>query len=292
MRFFKALTCSYRWGLFFFFCFLLLTFQNAFAVRDLIIRHPSYNSATRSISRADISGYPYPKTEEKIEEDEYNYFVYTSHFRIIVGKSYKDFVSVKDLISFISSVAETVWQKEIEELGFRKPKNSDKYFIDIYIGNKGAYNPVEGEYVRISSSYAGFATAYPDGTPYFIVNPDVPDSIIKVTLAHEFFHTVQFSYYDFLSLSDDLFYKNLWWLEATAVWMESVVFPEVKDYTKFINGWIETCYYDITTANGEHEYGESVIPVYLFSENSTATVEIVKKSFELFEDHEDELTII
>ena len=56
--------------IFFFLCSLLLISQNAFAVRDLIIRHPSDNSITRSISRSEVPGYPRLKTDEKIEEDE------------------------------------------------------------------------------------------------------------------------------------------------------------------------------------------------------------------------------
>lgn len=101
-------------------------------------------------------------------------------------------------------------------------------------------------------------------------------------MAHEFFHTIQFSYYDFLSLNDSIYNTNVWWLEATAVWMERVVFPEIDDYVTFINSWVRTCNYDITTYNGDHEYGESVIPIYLYSQNATATLEMIKQIFKNF----------
>lgn len=139
--------------------------------------------------------------------------------------------------------AEATQKKEIVELGFKQPKNSDTLKIDIYIGNKDAIAK-DGVITFIESSYAGYATTSPsDDTPYFVINPKIDNNIVKVTIAHEFFHTVQYAYYDFLNISDDdSFAKQIWWLEATAVLMEDEVYDDINDYVNYLNIFFQSTY--------------------------------------------------
>ena len=263
--------------------------SNVYAIRDYL-KHPPAKKAL-ALLNSDFE-YPYSKSSPQISNDEYNFFYYTDHFRIIAGNYYSDFPSVKSLMQHVGEIAEQVWQKEIVELQFPGPRNSADFFIDIYIANKKAYNPDSEEYISISSYYAGYATLYSDGTPYFIINPNIGDEILKVTLAHEFFHTIQFGYCDFFSLDSTVFDSNAWWLEATAVWMESVVFPEVSDFVNFMNDWIRTSYYNLDLYNGDHEYTVSIVPVYLAHQNLNATVEFIRQTLKNFDQTRNFVQII
>ncbi|GAB6077169.1 hypothetical protein [Desulfurobacterium crinifex] len=262
--------------LFWLLCLILLFADGAYAIKDFIIIRNA------SLYRAVTEGYPSLKENIPASDDFGNIFVYTEHFRIITGDNIPP--SVVDFVQRLKIYIEEVWEKEVEELGFHSPENSDRYFIDVYIANTGAYNPVYGEDVTISSYYAGYATFYPDGTPFFVINPSISDDILKATIAHEFFHTIQFFYLsDYL---ENFSYDDMWWLEASAVWMEFVVFPEVNDFVNYVNNWIETSYMDITTFNHYHEYGTSSFLIYLYYKFSIETVKFVKDSFEKFGEYQ------
>ena len=256
---------------------VLLSVSKAYAVRDfLILRNISVQ---RSLG---VEDYPCPKESTPASDSFGNKFVYTRHFRIITGGNPPP--SIVNLAERLGRYAEVVWEKEVEDLGFHPPKNSDRYFIDIYIANSEAYNPVDGETVTISPFFAGYATFYPDGTPFFVINPLISDDTLKATLAHEFFHTIQFFY---LSTHLENFPQSeMWWLEASSTWMEFVVFPEVRDFLGYVNTWLAESYMDITTFNHSHEYGTSAFLVYLYYNGSPErTVEFVKNSFVRFSDY-------
>jgi len=68
---------------------------------------------------------------------------------------------------------------------------------------------------------------------------------IKVTAAHELFHAFHFQY------STDIT-NNGWWMEATSVWMEDEVYPEVKDYLNYVG-----LRYDDANDNGKWDIGET-----------------------------------
>jgi hypothetical protein len=124
---------------FLFFFFLFFTYS--YAVKDYMIK-PHY---IKSLYR--ISNVNYPLSlNKKIYSDDYNIFKYSGHFRVIFGKDYNN-STLNDFADKILDIANYVWKKEIIEFGFKQPRNTDKYYVDIYIGNKDAYNPEMG-YVR------------------------------------------------------------------------------------------------------------------------------------------------
>ncbi|MBI2503287.1 MAG: hypothetical protein HYW07_08645 [Candidatus Latescibacteria bacterium] len=53
---------------------------------------------------------------------------------------------------------------------------------------------------------------------------------LHATVAHEFFHAIQFGYYQGS--------EGVWWQEASAVWMEEVAYPEVNDYLQYLSGFL------------------------------------------------------
>ena len=53
---------------------------------------------------------------------------------------------------------------------------------------------------------------------------------LRVTIAHEFHHAIQFGYYQ----GSD----SIWWQESTSTWMEEVVYPDVDDYLQYLPSFL------------------------------------------------------
>ncbi len=229
----------------------------------------------------------------------------TGHFRIIWGENYKDYVDKysayytywgdsdgdgypnwiemlagSDLNNgndpydpndplydsdFSDGICETVWAKEIEEMGFPQPDGSDTHYIDLYISNTGVINTAvennkPGKGITLPGQVYGMASTYQDDIPYIILNQDISVNTLKVTVAHEFFHTVQLS---FMSLDDLLEDKNRWLAESTAVWMEDAVYPTVNDYEQYVNYWVDSPERSLFSSDGYHQYGAVIFQKYL-----------------------------
>lgn len=196
--------------------------------------------------------------------DTYNVYFTSEHFRVIVGISYENNSGIADLATLYLDSAETVWNKEVVTLAFNPPKNSQSKIIDIYVGNRSAYNYESNTTETISVSYAGYATEYPsDRTPFFVLNPLMSSDQVRVTIAHEFFHTVQFSYIDESQLSDNEWRPNIWWMEATAVLLEDEVYDDINDYIRFLNPFFTESYRSFELYDGWHEYSMVIFAKYL-----------------------------
>ncbi len=268
---------------------LLMCWTRLFGVQDYLIK-PHYllnHSGLHTNERVLVAHYP-EALDANSSQDDKNVFLYTQHFRIIYGISYKDSVVTKNLATKIAGYAEHVWEKEIEEFGFKAPRGTDSYYVDIYLGNKSAYNKASGSYVSISSYYAGYATAYDDATPYFVINPTISSDILKVTMAHEFFHTVQYAY-GFDSVDDTIWDKNIWFLEATAVMMEDEVYDGVNDYINYLPYYLDATYRALEYHNSGIEYGKVIFAKYLREKYGLGFIKSLLEHYDLHESVLDDL---
>jgi hypothetical protein len=75
-----------------------------------------------------------------------------------------------------------------------------------------------------------------------------PGHDLKVTLAHEYNHILQFGY--------DA-YEDPWFAESTAVWMEDQVYNGIDDYLRYVGKWVKLWETPLT-ANTIKEYGTAV----------------------------------
>lgn len=138
---------------------------------------------------------------------------------------------------------DTVWEREIESFGFRRPKNdrASRYpgpngRTDIYLANIG----VQGIYGYCTSDDPNLGRLGSDAYPYYdvsaycVVDDDysraefpakTPLQNLKVTAAHEFFHAVQFAY----DIAEDA-----WLMEGTATAIEDAVFDGVNDNYQYL----------------------------------------------------------
>ena len=176
-----------------------------------------------------------------------------------------------DYVDRVMILADSAWQVQIEDLGYREPPRDggegggDE--IDIYLTDLGRSN-------RYGLTYPMSAGA--SGPSYLEIENDFENAVfgragacegysgsrgldaLRVTLAHEFFHVVQFGYYQGLDGS--------WWQEATATWMEDVIHPGVNDYLQYVCVFLGSPERALDGGDPRvdlHPYGSSIFAFFL-----------------------------
>jgi len=142
----------------------------------------------------------------------------------------------KVTVAKVATVLEDVYKAEVTNRGFRKPLSDSgtasalntgnpNSKIDVFLANTGKY----GIYGYVTSDDDRSRTV----APYMVLDNNfsqsefraAPINSLKVTVAHEFFHGVQYAY-------DAT--EAPWFLEGTAVWMEDQVYPRINDYLQYL----------------------------------------------------------
>ena len=150
---------------------------------------------------------------------------------------------IPDWVQRTAEELEATWARETGTtesggLGYREPledrgtaaPNEDEgpdSKLDVYLGDigfDGYYGYVVGDRPNPSTSSAYMvldndyvSTQFPGGTS--------AQGLRRATIAHEFFHTVQYAY----DQKDDL-----WFMESTATWMEDQVYDAVNDNRNYL----------------------------------------------------------
>ena len=164
---------------------------------------------------------------------------------------------VPDFVERVLEIAEHVHAVENGELGWREPKGDGRIGggrgkTDIYLSQIGGElfgyaAPDRGQaskrhriprrlhgYLVLDNDYSAFE--FPGTTPLLD---------LKVTLAHEYNHILQFGY--------DA-YQDPWFAESSAVWMEDQVYNGINDYLRYVRRWVKRWDTPLTT-NSIKEYG-------------------------------------
>jgi hypothetical protein len=132
-------------------------------------------------------------------------------------------------------VAEHVWQAEVTDGGYLAPKSdvtstnnggegldpAEAPKLDIYLANEadnGLYGYCTSDDPSYNTSFRISAYCVVDNDFAEFTRPGEPS--LDVTVAHEFFHAVQFNYeWD----------EDAWFMEGTAAWMEDEVYDSIND---------------------------------------------------------------
>lgn len=186
-------------------------------------------------------------------------------------------VGVPDLINKWADYFEEAWTTEIIKLGYKEPTGTGSFLYDVYIANTAdnILRNDDDQTPALGYNFLGLTTTYcdnnngcksnlPDSYSYIVVNNFFNDSdTMKITAAHEFFHAIQFSYPSInLWLSSD----NYWWVEATATWMEEVVYDEVNEYYPRVRSWLKVPWISLKYSGNEylnHEYGNVLFVLFM-----------------------------
>lgn len=204
----------------------------------------------------------------------------SGHFRIHYDTEGREAVEaidtdgngIPDYVDATAAIADSAWTLEVDVLGYREPPpdggagGGDE--IDIYILDLG----------RSQNYGITFPTSSGATGPSFIeIDNDFADPIygstfacpgnsgtreldaLRVTIAHEFFHVIQFGYYQ----GSD----GRWWQEASATWMEDVAYPDLDDYLQYVCTFLlvprRSVDSGIPSAGDLHAYGASVFAHFL-----------------------------
>lgn len=187
----------------------------------------------------------------------------TAHFRVHYNTSGTHMIYGWPNTDYRNAVLEAVehsWQVYHVEHNWQIPPSDGSAgggsnLIDCYVQNLPGYygyaqpeNTVPGDgwpnsrtgYFVIDNDYQGFG--YADRT--------LP---MKVTVAHEYHHIIQFGY----TIS------NNWWMENVAVWGEELCYDHINDYIPYISQYMIRPYWRLYTYNGSFEYGATIWAMYL-----------------------------
>ena len=130
---------------------------------------------------------------------------------------------IPDRVEIAALAADEAWDVFVQQLGFRNAVPDDAPY-EFFFANLGFYGQTS------LSNNAPFSVI--DSTFDWVPGNDYEDDAIgalKVTIAHEFYHAIQFAYNQWQGPS-----AQTAWLEMDAVTAEHLVFPQVSEYLNFI----------------------------------------------------------
>ena len=136
---------------------------------------------------------------------------------------------------------------------YRGHRDDGDGVYDVYLGNEGGsvYGGTEFETIQTDGSYTTYITMDNDFDTeenYFTHGLDAA----RVTAAHEYFHAVQLSY--------PYRAADLYLYELSSTWFEERIFPEVNDWTFWMDDFIIMTQPKLSTSDG---YGATFFGHYL-----------------------------
>jgi hypothetical protein len=154
--------------------------------------------------------------------------------------------NIPDWVEQTLSILGTASTTEVGTMGYRPPKSDmtsadhgPDARLDVYradIGGQGIFGYVNSDdpHNDPGSGYAGL-----DESTYMVLDDDMsaaqfglpPLDSLQVTIAHEFFHTIQGAYD---------WYEDHWLMEGTATWIEDVVYDDVNQSRDYLGNSLLT----------------------------------------------------
>lgn len=199
---------------------------------------------------------------------------------------------IPDFIDDAMTVLDSVWLREIVDLGYRKPlvdgTAGGDSLLDVYfqqlgpsylgqtfvdVGNLGPQRNQGTAYVELDNDYV--FPQYP--------TPAARQRILRVTAAHEFFHAVQFAYdireFEFTDPGNSSTFRPYWY-EMSSTWMEDIVYDTIDDYHSLVKyvlryPWLSFrtfSYNPSDTAGVFHPYAQALWNHYLVARFADTTL--------------------
>ena len=175
---------------------------------------------------------------------------------------------IPDYVDVTAAAIDSLWHLEIEVLGYDPPPTD---------GVKGGGDEHDIYLEQISGGYYGWTQpeeSGPRGHSYLRIDNNFTEPIfgrpgscdgargareltaLRVTLAHEFFHMIQFGYYQGS--------EGYWWQESSATWMEEVAYPEADDYLQYLCDFIRSPERSLESPTpGRRVYGSAIFSHFL-----------------------------
>ena len=185
---------------------------------------------------------------------------YDTEGRHAVSPRDDDANGIPDYIDLALVVLDSTWVLEVEQLGYNPPPSDnglgggDEY--DVYV-------------IDIGGRYYGYAYPEKSGTTTYShleIDNNFTDldykqtrglDALRVTIAHEFHHAIQFGYY----AGQD----GSWWQESTSTWMEEVAYPHIDDYLQYLTYFLSEPQRALNSGpyGSLHTYGSAIFSHFL-----------------------------
>ena len=190
--------------------------------------------------------------------------VYQPTVRMIVD-------SVPDFVVMTARIADSVYTHIIDTLGYPAPP------IDGTAGGNSAYDvyllDVGEEYFGLT--YVDSVTGPLTTTSFLELDNDFrtiakyanrPLDAVRVTMAHEYFHAVQFGIDYREEENPGQVNARPYWKEMSAVWMEEEIYDDINDYYVYLPYFFNDLRVSLQAFGAAykfHPYGAGVFPMYL-----------------------------
>ena len=186
---------------------------------------------------------------------------YDTEGRHAVAPTDDDANGIPDYIDLTMAVLDSVWVLEVEQLGYNPPPADH---------GRGGGDEYDAYVIDIGGSYYGYA--YPEAigatttASYLEIDNNFTDpgykqtrglDALRVTIAHEFHHAIQFGYYATFDAS--------WWQESTSTWMEEVAYPHIDDYLQYLTYFLGEPQRAVDSGvyRSLHTYGSAIFSLFL-----------------------------
>jgi len=175
---------------------------------------------------------------------------------------------VPDYVDEAAFALDSAWSMEVVRFGFPKPKaapdqngstaqycvliiKSEDYGVTYPVARSATGQAGFTSYVEVNGNWSGreWAGLGYDKRPY---------DALRVTCAHEFFHSIQYSMVWTIDL-DNLSYG---WLEGSAVLMEELAFPDINDYLQYVSSYFSNP--KVSLLSDDDVYMNSILFKYLY----------------------------
>ena len=175
----------------------------------------------------------------------------TAHFVLHYTKSGNNAVplldanrnNVPDFIDVAAQSAEFTWNREVNQLQYPPPVGMPQLKFHLYFRDvKNIYGATYPDNVVLqtttpvplgtSTGYIvienDFVEGFPPNDEDITGNEPIRSGALKVTIAHEFMHAIQFA----INV-----YQSGWLFESHATWAEDAVYDGINDWHWYINGF-------------------------------------------------------
>ena len=154
--------------------------------------------------------------------------------------------NIPDFIDVAAQSAEFTWNREVNQLQYPPPVGTPAQKFHVYFRDvKNIYGATYPDNVVLqtttpvplgtSTGYIvvenDFAEGFPPNDEDVTGNEVVRSGALKVTIAHEFMHAIQFA----INV-----YASGWLMESHATWGEDAVYDGLNDWHWYINGFFTT----------------------------------------------------
>ena len=183
----------------------------------------------------------------------------TEHFRLefsdlIEEQTDSDSDGIADVIELVAETAELSWEIFIDDMGYPEVNADSNRKIAIILDDHDTY---------LSSGALGITSILSNGDPYVAVDPFLSDELLQVTMAHEFYHVIQFDMGIGFAYTD----QGINLAESTATWSEDLVYNDIDDYAAYLADYFDYPDFSVFSAyvpSGTlYEYALSIWPHYL-----------------------------